>query len=163
MKHRAVILLLFLAFSSVCRADPQIGDLLVDAEGKKKFVYDFSITSDHRAKLEEWKLAQLHGGAVVSPANLDGFYADLVIRDGQLYLTRLQVDARVPGKGVSRVEVPLKVIFHAESPVPAAWFSGELKIYHGAGTGYSHIRSRATVLSFQKGAYQSTEEIQVGG
>ena len=71
MKHFSFILLL-LAFSSVCRADPQIGDLLIDAEGKKKFVYDFSITYEQRAKLEEWKIAHLSGGAVVSPANLDG-------------------------------------------------------------------------------------------
>ena len=132
MSRLAQILLLLLLPVSVF-ATSQMPDALIIGSDKRD-VYGIDLPKNVLARLETWKRKNNVEG--VSSANWKGFYASLRLANKQLLLDAVSVD----GAGLSRVSVPLRVLFGAEPPIFAVWFSGHLTEYRSA-PGFRSIRA----------------------
>ena len=156
MKTPLGALILILSALSL-HATPQAGDSLVLAKGKKVWVHNFALSAPADKKLDTWKDAKGYSG-VSSTANYDGFYASLELREGKLFLTKLEVDAHSEKRGFFEDEVPLSDIFGQKDAVPADWFSGELWEFFGEAKGYTHYKSDARIYRIEKGHLVKTTE-----
>lgn len=124
---------------------------------KKVWVHNFTLSDAADKKLDAWKDARGYRG-VSSTANYDGFYASLELREGKLFLTKLEVDAHSEKKGFFAAEVPLPDIFGKKDAVPADWFSGELLEFFGESKGYTHFKSDVRIYVIKKGRLVETKE-----
>ena len=124
MSRLARILLPLLLPVSVL-ATTQNPDTLIIGSGRRD-VYGIELPKNVVARLHTWKRKNNLEG--VSSANWKGFYATLRLANKQLFLDAVSVD----GAGLSTVRVPVRILFAAEPPIRALWFSGQLTEYHSA-------------------------------
>jgi hypothetical protein len=137
-------------------ATPQAGDQLVLKKGSKVWVHHFNLSDAASKKLDDWKKKKGYSG-VSSTANYDGYYASLELREGKLFLTKLEVDAHSDTIGFFDAEVPLSDIF-GKNDVSADWFSGELLEFFGESEGYTHYKSDVRIYVIDKGRLVETKE-----
>ncbi len=116
--HVVIVLALF-GLVSLSHATTQIGDIFVAAD-ETHSVYMFELSAELKQKIEEKRSTQKT--RVSSSANWDGFYANLELRDDQLYLTHLSIDWR---EDEEFVKLPIEL--SNESGVFCDWFTGELR------------------------------------
>ena len=97
-------------------------------DGTKKSVHNFKLSEPFKEKLKAWK-SKNNSINVISTANHDGFYASFEIKNDMLFITKLEVDDHTDQNGFCHSEVPLFEVFGRVGPVPAEWFTGELREY----------------------------------